>query len=146
MSIIICDNSKNYSLTVNNEYIILDETKDFYHIENDKSKIAKYSKELFSKKELVVPIAPVAPKKPKVIPPHNFEDIKKSIKVSLDIDDDDPSFELEYVNEKNVSITYNTSMRFYDSNISCGILQLTNLNGCINDIVTFVNKFRSNIR
>lgn len=126
---VLCNNTKGYALTKGKEYRVVRNNKDRYVIINDNGIQKKYGKNLFSeqskKADGEVPEQEII-EEPKKIWDH--QDILNSVKVSE--------------NNNTVTIKYNESeneqrtirIDIHDSNVSCGIKELGQLNALLGQI------------
>ncbi len=134
---VTCINAKNYALTKGNPYIILGSTRDMYNIENDKNKIASYSKKLFE--EIRQAIVEEVVEEPVVNP--TLDSIKEALVINMDVG-----------RAYDFDITYNVGRRNYNaspslslsgSEISCGVNQIYNLNAFSTSIYNFGQRFNT---
>lgn len=110
-NILICVNPKGYKLTKDKEYEVDHKGNGFVFIKNDNEKISKYSNNLFKAKE-----------EPKL----TLDQLINNIIVINDLNQDNKYCTLKY---KNPPYEKNTTLEFTESSVSCGILEINNLNG-----------------
>ena len=108
-----CINPKNYRLTQNGEYEIVEDGVEFVKIINDSGKTVRYSKELFQ--EEVVPVAPPPP------PARTEQDCINSITVQ------DSNIIINDLNNNIISINATTT-RNSNNGFSCGVVRLEGIN------------------
>lgn len=127
-----CINAKNYKLTVDKVYEIIDEEGEFYTLINDANKAVSYSKALFKNtpKEKTVKVAPPVPVPPPVIITH-LED------VNITVNENNDGVYLHIV--INDTTTTTQSISIHGSNSSCGILEFNNVQGFTTSIVDRFN-------
>tara|TARA_R110000772_G_scaffold54130_1_gene123547 strand:- start:63599 stop:64198 length:600 start_codon:yes stop_codon:yes gene_type:complete len=106
-----CINAKNYALTVNNEYEVLNEIDQRYVIINDKNRQVKYGTDLFEKveEEEAIPARP----------PDSVETIVGTARLN------DERFTFT-INETRLSFNHN--LRISGTDMSCGIKEVYGLN------------------
>lgn len=108
-----CINPKNYRLTQNGEYEVVEDGVEFVKIINDSGKTVRYSKELFQ--EEVVPVAPPPP------PARTEQDCINSIIISGD--------NIQFNDLNNDIVIINATMtRNSNNNFSCGVVRLESIN------------------
>lgn len=105
-----CKNPKTYSLTQDKEYTPVKIVDGNIYLTNDKGVQAKYSTELFEEVNI-----------------RTEEDVINSITLNANI--------LSYININNQVVTINTGLTRYDSQISCGIQQVSG----ISDLMERIN-------
>ena len=114
-----CINPKNYRLTQNGEYEVVEDGVEFVKIINDSGKTVRYSKELFQ--EEVVPVAPPPP------PARTEQDCINSIIISGD--------NIQFNDLNNDIVTINATMTRNSNNyFSCGVVRLEGINSLIERI------------
>ena len=114
-----CINPKNYRLTQNGEYEVVEDGVEFVKIINDSGKTVRYSKELFQ--EEVVPVAPPPP------PARTEQDCINSIIIS------DNNIQFNDLN--NDIVTINATMtRNSNNGFSCGVVRLEGINSLMSRI------------
>lgn len=119
-----CINPKNYRLTQNGEYEILEETTEFVKIVNDNGKTVRYSKELFQ--EEVVPVAPPPP------PARTEQDCINSIIIDNNY--------IRFNDLNNNTITIDATMtRNSNNGFSCGVVRLEGINTLMSRIENVVD-------
>ena len=108
-----CINPKNYRLTQNGEYEVIEDGVEFVKIINDSGKTVRYSKELFQ--EEVVPVAPPPP------PARTEQDCINTIDISDGV--------IRFIDLNNNNVTINASMTRNSNNaFSCGVVRLEGIN------------------
>ena len=108
-----CINPKNYRLTQNGEYEIVEDGVEFVKIINDSGKTVRYSKELFQ--EEVVPVAPPPP------PARTEQDCINSIIIN--------NGNIQFNDLNNDIVTINATMtRNSNNGFSCGVVRLEGIN------------------
>lgn len=123
----ICTNPKNYKLTQGKVYEILEEEDGYFLLINDSNKTVRYYSDLFADAEEVV--QEVAPPPP---PTRTEEDVISSLTVA-------------YAGTRQCSVNYRDlndnvvnflthQIAVNDTNISCGIRQLYNINDFLESI------------
>lgn len=120
MKKIKCVNPKNYNLTLNEDYELVNESADFVTIRNNNNKVLRYSKDLF---EISTVIAePVTAPLPPPPPPRTEQDCINSIVIEGN--------QLRYHNMNNELITFgNISLgRLINNDFSCGVARYHDLN------------------
>ena len=118
-----CINPKNYRLTQNGEYEVVEDGVEFVKIINDSGKTVRYSKELFQ--EEVVPVAPPPPARTE-------QDCINSIIISGD--------NIQFNDLNNDIVTINATMtRNSNSGFSCGVVRLEGINSLIERIENVVD-------
>lgn len=122
----VCINPKNYKLTQNNEYEILQQEDGYYLLVNDSNKTVRYYSDLFDDVEVVETIAPPPP------PPARTEaDVISSLNVTYN----NHRCNISYVDLNNQTINFTTEpINVATSSISCGIYQLYNINAIMESI------------
>lgn len=148
--VIKCINSKSYSITVGNEYKVLDETEDLYLIKNDNNNIVKYGKSLFeqvnSVEEIVVP-API----PAPIPFYTLNEIKNSLNITNYEDYDDVSTNgnnsiglsrIEIATKTGTIINIGCHISLIPREVSCGVYDICDINSQYSSIRTSINEIQ----
>ena len=123
----ICTNPKNYRLTLNKVYKIIEVDDDgYYFLTNDSDKVVRYDSNLFEDElqESVANPQPVAV--PEIII-RTEQDCINSITVD--------SNGIHYTNIDNQQVSINISLSTSDTSISCGIKQIYNINSLIDNII-----------
>ena len=119
-----CINPKNYKLTQNGEYEIVEDGVEFVKIINDSGKTVRYSKELFQ--EEVVPVAPPPP------PAITEQDCINSIIRENNF--------IRFNNLNNNVVNININMtRNSNNSFSCGVVRLEGINNLIEYIENAVD-------
>lgn len=119
-----CINPKNYRLTQNGEYEVVEDGVEFVKIINDSGKTVRYSKELFQ--EEVVPVAPPPP------PARTEQDCINSIIIDNN--------NIKFNDLNNNTITINATMtRNSNNGFSCGVVRLEGINVLIGRIENAVD-------
>ena len=119
-----CINPKNYRLTQNGEYEVVDDGVEFVKIINDSGKTVRYSKELFQ--EEVVPVAPPPP------PARTEQDCINSIIIDNNY--------IRFNDLNNDTITIDATMiRNSNNGFSCGVVRLEGINTLMSRIENAVD-------
>ena len=119
-----CINPKNYRLTQNGEYEVVEDGVEFVKIINDSGKTVRYSKELFQ--EEVVPVAPPPP------PARTEQDCINSIIIDNNY--------IRFNDLNNDTITIDATMiRNSNNGFSCGVVRLEGINTLMSRIENAVD-------
>jgi len=122
-----CINVENYKLTEGKIYPIADETRDFYSLLNDNNIGVRYHKRLFEVvPENAQPAAPITPPPP---PRRTERDLVGSIQVQTGV--------VTFRDFDNTVRTIQNRFTRTDSNISCGVKQISGINIQIQNIDNF---------
>ena len=122
----ICINPKNYKLTQGKVYEILDEEDGYFLLINDSNKTVRYYSDLFDDiEEAVEEVAPPPP------PARTEADVISSLNVTCA----GQRCTVTYVDLNNQSVTFQTdTIEISETNISCGIHQMYNINNILSSI------------
>jgi hypothetical protein len=126
-----CDNPKSYALTEGTEYDVVKREEGYYFVVNDEGKTARYVEGLFTATqtrpgpqprtvEAARPAAPAAP------PRRTTRNVHDSITVVGNT--------IRFTDLAGREQVINNVFTLQGSNISCGVGQITNLNGMIREI------------
>lgn len=119
----ICINSKNYKLTEGKVYSIIEENNGYYFLVNDNNRTVKYDSSLFE--DEVHEIVPPPP------PARTEADCIDSISQNTN--------SISYVDLNNETVTINTTVNVEGSYISCGVKEVSGLNGVMYNILNNVD-------
>ena len=114
-----CTNPKDYKLTLNGEYEILDESTDLFTIINDSGKKVNYAKSLFTVEAATPPPPPP--------PARTEQDCINSIQI------DGNNIKFIDLGENTVTILVAMNLRS-NNDFSCGVVRLEGLNALMNRI------------
>lgn len=133
---VICKNPKTFKLTQGNVYTVILEKESSYTIINDNNSSQNYSKTLFDEFEIPTPVPPPPP----VVRRVSEEDVLETIvndgaTISMNFQMDDYEYQSDIID-----INLNGTL------ISCGIMQLTELNELADRINTIVDELISSNR
>ena len=120
MKQIKCTLNNGYNITIGNTYNLLQESQDFYWLVNDNQKTVKYGKNMFEliEDEIIPEPIPVVQR--------TEADMVDSVTIS--------GSTLSYINLDNNIVNFSVGLEENDTNISCGIGQLSGINSLVSII------------
>lgn len=124
---VVCKNPKGYKLTKGKEYPYTAKRNGYFYIVNDNGKKVKYYEDLFDKPKVIREAKPV-PKK------DTMEQILNTAGINLNTNGNGGHRIYFTMDGRRISFNASVSMNL-DSSISCGIKQVSGLNGLANSIV-----------
>lgn len=126
MSTFKCTNPKNYALTLNRPYEVLEDEGDYILIINDNNKTQRYYKNLFEEDVIEIPL-----------PPQRTEqNIIDSLNV---ISQNGRNIQVTFTDLNNEQISFSIGIANTNSNISCGVKEFDGLNGIFEQIERHIN-------
>ena len=145
MKTVVCRKTGNTkSISVNTSYTTISETEKRYTLVNDKGIQANYCKSLFTE-EVATPTrtraprvaaVPVAPA-PVAVPNTQINEVDVTVGVHYDSSDEEYSVTLTASAENGYNYVRVITLSQTDTNISCGIVQLTSLDNLCSTITEF---------
>lgn len=121
MSTFKCTNPKNYALTLNKPYEVLEDEGETILIVNDKNKAMRYYKNLFAEEVEEIPVA---------APPRTENDVVNSLNVGRN----ENNITVSYNDLDDNNVTFSIGITRNDSHISCGVKEFDGLNNIMSSI------------
>lgn len=122
----ICINPKNYKLTQNKEYLIIEEDGDYYRLVNDNGRTVRYDQSLFNDVVEEIPVIPPPP------PARTEQDCINSITINGET--------VSFVDMNNNIVSFNIQLQVTDSAISCGVYEMYRISDLMSAILNRVNQ------